>query len=84
MQVAERVKPLQKSRTSEGNSSPDSKLGKVWIPSWTENTKRHAVATAAHRNSIELWMNVMQVAKQASEAMANPAEAKYINLAKKI
>ena len=52
--VAERVNPFPNALMSEGNSSPDSNKGSVWIPSWTENTRQHAVTRAAQRNNVEL------------------------------
>ena len=36
---------------SDGKSSPESRNGKVWIPSWTEKTKQHAVNNDIHFNT---------------------------------
>ena len=42
------VNPLQKARISAGKSSPESRNGKVCIPSWTEKTRQHAVNSDTH------------------------------------
>ena len=59
--VAERVKPFPKALTSEGNNSPDNNKGNVWIPSCTENTKKQAITSAAHRKMIELKCKKMKL-----------------------